>query len=314
MIDALEISVPDSIMARPGVWDQFKQIKQKTGPYVWMVDCRPRTGLFVFHGHRYHIDEEHRHYKLTYEAVRQLTVDDLTRRIQFLFPLDEGQIRELKVMRIDFAVNVSPSVEWFRRHFYVKGKQESTEYAFIQKTTMEVTTLIFGKRPDRYSIYDKVKEVIDSGRELLQTGVRPGDKPRPVTRVERQCTGVAVPMPMRTLGGLFENAAKFNPFENVVLLEGKDLPDTTEWTAQRWLMNLGVKAAVRQYGWDGARKQANRRSTRNNIIDGYLDLTRPSGPALTQARLSEIYQRTTLLQLNQPVNGIYPMGGLSREV
>jgi hypothetical protein len=119
---------------------------------------------------------------------------------------------------------------------------------------------------------------------------------------------------MRTLGGLLKDAEKFDPFENVEFWEQQELPDTTDWTAQDWLMNLGAKEAVRQYGWDVARKESDRRSRGNSVLDKYLNLTRHSGCAITKASLTAAYRASVTFRLNQPVNGEHPQGGWNREL
>ena len=139
------------------------------------------------------------------------------------------------------------------------------------------------------TIYNKVQEVIDKGRPLLHRGTGTGEDPPIVTRVERQCTGISVPLDLRTLGAFFKNIANFDPFKNVVLIKGGTPPNTGLCTAQRWLMNLGVQAAVCQYGWMGARREADRRSTRNNILDRYLELTGALHPGLTKPQLTATY-------------------------
>lgn len=305
MIDALEIKVPAAFSPHSDMWSSLRleEKSRKKGPYDFEIDCRKTLGFVLLYGHRHPIEPGARHYRVIFDAARQLTAFDIYLKLQSLFQVTPEDVRRLKVVRIDFAANVGQPVDWFREHFRVAGKRECREYVCVQ--TGQSQTLIFGKRPDRYSIYNKVQEVLDKGRDLLQR------KPCSVTRVERQCTGAGVPSKMQTLGKVFKNASAFDPFNAVVLMESGAPPRSDEWTAQKWLMCLGVRAAIAEHGWVGARKEANRRSTRNNILERYLDLVQPKMPGLTRAELTAAYQKTATYQLNVPIDGVYPQGGVS---
>lgn len=74
-------------------------------------------------------------------------------------------------------------------------------------------------------------------------------------------------------------------------------------------MNLGVRTAIEELGLQAARKECNRRSTRNNLLDRYLELATSSEPPLTRAQLTAAYRATTIRLLNIPQNGVYPQGG-----
>ncbi len=312
MIDALEISIPASIQPIPEVFLRLrlKEKPAKGEPYAFQLDCREEFGFFLFYGHRHSIKEQHRHFRVRFVETRQLPADYIFLSIGKLFPLTKSDIERLRIARIDFAADVSVPVDWFRRHFRIGGKQNLTEYLSIH-TTAETTSLVFGSRPDRYSVYDKIHELRSRGKEVLQTGVEFGGTPKTVTRVERQCSGSRVPTQLNTVIDLFRNVAEFDPFEDVVLMESAAPLNSEDWTAQKWLMALGVRGAIKEYGWEGARKEAYRRTKRNNILGRYMQLACPRGPCLTREHLTRAYRNTTLYQLNIKKDGVYPQGGCS---
>lgn len=305
MIDALEISVPEVVPLRPESWKKirFKEVRRKNGPYEFWIDARNDFGLHLLYGQRHAARADRRRRRVVLDAARQLTRDDVYYTLGRLFQLSEASIARLHISRVDFAVDVPIPVEWFKRNFRIRNKQELRTYYSIATNSTE--TLVFGKRPDRYTIYNKVRERISTGREVLQL------KECPATRVERQCSGTAVPSDVRTLHKLFENAPSFDPFKNVRIKDARLFPMSQDWTAQKWLMCLGVRAAIEEYGWEGARKEADRRSKRNNILDRYLDLSIPKEARLTREWLTERYRLSTKYQMNVPIDGLYPQGGLS---
>ena len=162
MIDALELAVPEHACRRQELWanSPARRIRSKQF-YLWQVDFRPKLRLIVYYGHGHPIPKKDRHYKLQFVNTATLTEDDFTHQVGQLFLLTESEICSLKVMRVDFAVNVrSVSVQWFRETCVVRCKQTYEEIRrWDECTSPGYTSLKIGKRPDLYRIYDKVDEI-----------------------------------------------------------------------------------------------------------------------------------------------------------
>lgn len=232
MIDRLELTVPDTFAPHPDVWSPLNRKKKehvaKSSAYAFKLDCRA-WGFWLFYGHRHPVRKHERHYRVVYDAVRLRTSEDICRHLEWFFGIPQTDVSRFRVARLDFAVNVPQPVEWFRQNMYVKDKQELNE--FIHQRTTKVETLVFGKSPDRYIVYDKVRERLAKGKPVLQLGMLPGQPLKTTTRVERRCEGSRVPVALRTLGAFLENAASFDPFTAVGFLPTASAPDTTSWTA-----------------------------------------------------------------------------------
>ena len=216
------------------------------------------------------------HRKLEFKRVRHLAADDFPHLIKKYLEIKDDQILELRVMRVDFAVDVGIPLEWFRTNAHLKFKQTSQQFQQLHADqTRKVQTLKFGKSPDSYRVYDKTAQRIDCGEPLLYPGMGKGEPPPTVTRIERECRGKAVPEMVDTLGKLLAAAVDMDPFERLVLHAGTGETDTRGWSAQKWLCSLGLRTAAQQAGGIPALRQQLQERSRGNakrIFDNYSGL------------------------------------------
>ena len=310
MIDALELSVPgDFRFRRDQLGLKGIRIAGKRSPYWNQADCRPTLSVVIQYGHKFPVTRSQRGYQLQFKGARHLTSADLIRQVEGAFEISESDVLQLPVTRIDFAADVfDVPVQWFREHCRVRFKRSSAQWR--ETTTMGVTGIVIGRRPDYYRIYDKVRELRSRKQEVLYTGKWNG-LPEPIlTRVERQCSGRAVPKNMSRLGGLLSHAEGADPFCSLTLSPGAGVQDEGGWGAQKWLMNLGLQAAVQQYGEIEVRSRLNRMSRNaNRVFAKYSDLLRAAPAGITNDQLRRLYAISTSRQLNRPREGQYPMGG-----
>ena len=209
-------------------------------------------------------------------------------------------------------------MEWFRQHSRVKRKRKPQSYEVCKTESSKgyVTSVVFGKRPDLYRIYDRVAEKRERGAEVLYDGMFSGAPVPTVTRVERQCSGRAIPKDLATLGGLFDHAAATDPFPGLLCRETEDeCVSTEDWPPQKWLMSVGLATVVKQLGEATVRTRLNRTGNANRFFSRYSDLLRADSAGVTADRLREIYRNGTMKQLNLPVLGPdgkvrHPWGGL----
>jgi len=140
-------------------------------------------------------------------------------------------------------------------------------------------------------------------------------KPEPtVTRVERQCSGISIPSGLRTLGDIVANAAEFDPFKAMIFEDAKVQTDTQNWKAQKWLMSLGLKTAVEEYGLTIVRARLNRQANAAKFFAKYSELLSSSVEGVNNDSLFRAYQRSTVFQLNLPCDGRRPQGRIAIDI
>ena len=162
-------------------------------PYIRQTDLY--STLRVYFGHPHPIKREDRHYMVQFHSTGTLTADDFLNCLASAFVLPDRDIRKLKVSRVDLAVDIGGvPVEWFRKHCRVNYKRNSGGYSHWEDNPNRQTTLTFGKRPDRYLVYDKVAEIKNRKNNPHHVLLvrKPGPEPV-ITRIERECSGRAVP-------------------------------------------------------------------------------------------------------------------------
>ena len=319
MIDKLELLVPDDVPRRDENWRKHRVVPAKAGSlYSTTLNEDSNLALRVHYNLRVPVAKEKRHFKIDFTDTRLLTAEDLKWRLNWLFRIRPDQASSLRISRIDFAADVcGVSVEWFKRHSRVKRKQSLRSYEVCEVETSKgaVTSVVFGKRPDLYRIYNRVAEKRARGADVLYYGMFSGAPAPTATRVERQCSGRAIPKNVATLGGLFEHAADVNPFPNLICTQTDDGEISTDnWTPQMWLMSVGLASAVRELGEATVRARLNRTGNANRFFEKYSDLLHIDSPGVTEDRLREIYRKGTIKQLNLPRTGAdgkvrYPAGG-----
>jgi hypothetical protein len=119
-----------------------------------------------------------------------------------------------------------------------------------------------------------------------------------------------VPTAVNTLGKLLLAAEDFDPFQYLVLTGAKGMPDTTAWNDQKWLMSLGLRHAVDLYGLSVVKSRLNRSGNASRFFRSYAELLDADARGITGEQLRVLYRQSTVKQLNQPKNGVYPKGGM----
>jgi hypothetical protein len=319
MIDRLEVLVPEDVPKRTENW-RIQRVRHAQGnsPYAHTLDEGLRLALRVHYDFRVPVAKEKRHLKVDFTDTRLLSAEDLLWRLTWMFRIEEQQAYSFHVARIDFAADVQGvPVEWFRQHCLVKRKRKPQSYEVWKKETSKgaVTSVVFGKRPDFYRIYDRIAEKLERGADVLYRGMNMGAPVPIITRVERQCTGRAIPKNLATLGGLFENAATADPFPALLCRDTDDGPlAADDWPPQKWLMSVGLATVVKELGEATVRARLNRTGNAKRLFDRYSDLLHADSPGVTVDRLREIYRKGTIRQLNFACVGpdgviSYPAGG-----
>ncbi|HWR14165.1 MAG TPA: hypothetical protein VN577_05025 [Terriglobales bacterium] len=232
--------------------------------------------------------------------MRHLTATDIEAVVSKYFDIPSEVVSTVKVIRVDFAVDVGIPVSWFRTHAEVMYKQNSEMFpGWNEQRKRGVLTLQFGSHGDLYRIYDKTAQRIDRKEPLVYANM--GTKPRPpiVTRIERQCIGRTVPKEVQTLGGLLSRAVELNPFVRLVLHSEHAEPMNEDWDAQKWICCLGLRAAVELLGGVPAvRKKLNDLGNGKaaRYFRNYSDFLKKE-PGVTSSQVGLLYKRSTLRQL-----------------
>jgi hypothetical protein len=263
--------------------------------------------------------KEKRHRKVDFTDTRLLSAGDVLWRLTKFFQIKEEQALSLRVARIDFAADVcGVPMEWFKRHCRVKAKRKSQSYENLKVESSKgaVTSLVFGKRPDLYRVYNRVAEKRERGADILYAGMFSGALAPIVTRVERQCSGKAIPQQLSTLSGLFKHGADVDPFPGLICTPtSTDGLADDDWSPQKWLMNVGLATVVKEIGEATVRARLNRAGgNARRIFEKYSQLLRSESPGVTVEQLREVYRNGTIRQLNLPVHEPdgatrYPQGG-----
>ena len=309
--------MPMEVPRREEPWARHKSKRaNKRLSYTTTVDFRPELSLIVHYGQRHPASEGERHYKIQFRALKWLTERDLISQVIRVFEIDEADVRDLKVSRVDFTTDVyGVPVQWFRERSHVRYKQSSRQYgSWMEETKRSFTTLTNGKFPDVLIIYNKIAEKKVRGREILswRQGLLGTATTEPVlTRVERQCSGRAVPRALDSLGKLLDGAADFDPFKNLALRAGKSNPAAESWPPQRWLMNLGLMEAVKALGEPAVWQRLNRNGgNAKRLFKKYSEFLCATTEGIIGEQLRELYRVSTMYQLNRPTERGYPQGGL----
>lgn len=234
----------------------------------------------------------------------------MLRQIPKYFEISPEEVLDLRVVRVDFAVDIPASLDWFRTHAEVKFKQSSEQFpGWGSKTKRGTRTLYFGSHTDYYRVYDKTAERIDTDEPFLYPGgYSPGGTrgapPPTITRIERQCTTRSIPKEVGTLRALLSTAETFDPFTRLVLHAGEGKPTMEGWDAQKWLGCLGLKAAVDETDIPTVRKRLNSLSGNKayRYFKQYSDLLNAQ-PGVSKVHLVKYYFQTTQRQLYPSVPG-----------
>jgi hypothetical protein len=318
MIDRLELTIPEHTPKVANLWQSHRYRPCSVGsPYQYAVDFRADLALTVHCGHRHAIRQARRHYKLDFTDTRLMSVHDLLWRICSLFDISHDEALTARVVRIDFTADVyGTPIFWFKENARVLRKSRTSSYeTILAETKKGVTALVFGKRPDLIRIYNRIAEKRERGEDVLYSGMASGAPAPVVTRIERQCSGIKIPAQLARLGQFFANTEDFDPFVNLVLAETGAEPGTDDWKPHRWLMNLGLQAAVQQLGKAAVLSRLNKAGNGYRYFQQYAGFLRATGRGPTREDLRNSYRSSTILQFNQPRTDqdgqlTYPAGGM----
>jgi hypothetical protein len=303
MIDALELLVPATATLNENFRSRSYLTRAEVKSWYDHVysDTKEKPILRVYGGHGNKKLAPPKNFRVEFKDVHLLTKWDFPGQILEAFRLGSDEIDNLKVHRIDFAVDVwRVPVSWFREHAAVKYKQCDGAFpGWTEDNKRGMTTLTFGTHCDFYRIYNKTAEILDRKEQFLWKGMENGDSPPAITRVERQCVGRGVPKKVSTLGTLLDKAAEFDPFQRLVIDAQECEPDIDRLDAQTWLKAEGLRAVVEKYGRQRARKMLNQKSggKASRIFQRYSMLFDTSA-GVTTSQLTAVYRKSTMRQFN----------------
>jgi hypothetical protein len=241
MIDALEVRIPSEVRLR----EEWQGLRSNTYPlarrhhYSNFVDLRSYGMPLHFHASCRRSKREHD--KVTFVQTSSLTFHDICATLSKLTECDPGLFA---IMRIDFAVDVCLTVEWFRRFAFVPRKRRYREISSRDGACIE--TLYFGSRPNFLRIYDKRAQMKAKKNFSSLTSLE-----TPLTRVERQCSGPQVPSTVAKVSYL-PNAVSHNPFAQLHFGPYQELYPVSPSGAVDFLTLAGWMALVNDLGRQGA--------------------------------------------------------------
>jgi hypothetical protein len=328
MIDKLELRVPKEIPMSTTFLAAHTRLRAPRSSAYYNIINAPELSVTILDNCIHHPPSSpQQHYKLIFTDIYRLAAPDLTAGIRTAFEIDDADVRDLKVMRVDLTVDVrNVPVQWFLQNSHVKYKRADREYGNYEHSNVlkldgdsypGVQTLAHGAHPDRYIIYDKIAQLeteIKRRSHIQEEIVSYGGSPmyksrvpkellpytrRPVlTRVEHQCSGRSVPEKLKTLGELIQNAASLkDPFKSLVLTSASPVPlNEDNWKDHKWLMTYGLAALVQKYGETIVRKRIH---NANRVFRKYGCLLSLQPIGITEDDLRRLYQASTSIQLNR---------------
>ena len=138
MIDKLDLRVPRELPIRGDFLVKHKRRwAPKTSSYKTVLDA-PELSLRIFERcTHYPSSSPRQHYKISFNNVYQLSARDVMRAIKSVFEIDDEDVRDLQVMRVDLTVDVrNVPVKYFFESIHVKYKQAATSYGIWQQLTV----------------------------------------------------------------------------------------------------------------------------------------------------------------------------------
>ena len=219
----------------------------------------------------------------------------------------------MKVSRVDLTADVpSVPVEWMRQHTWIKHQTEKRTLAHIvdpdlRDTVREegIESVYLGKLPNRYRYYDKIahlKHLVSKGKATVAEQRYLADlesRNVPVTRIERQCNGAAVPSEVGTIAELLANAPDLDVFRQFDIRPGgRPLPDPLTMRPAQYYYGVALRDHIEKEGLNKVVRYLNKNGGRNArvILATYADFL-PEGQAEFGAdELRSAYRRSTIDQ------------------
>lgn len=321
VIDKLELGISQRATIRAPIVDSMREINWERGSsrlgrsrhYAGVMDLRPYGADALLHAYCKHRNPAD--HKLELLDTGKKTVGELVSQIQAVFDVGAA---ELRVMRVDFCADVTGiSVSWFQPRTYIKFKRfahEIGETKYGQMGSRKIETLLMGKRPNVFRIYDKTAECLADFRKRSRK-VSPDADPLDfvkeygfpsdlvLTRVERQIGGGKVPRQLSTFGELTRNAPEFNPFTPLRIIGGRDcqIPTLEKSDFGEWLIGTRLRQLSKEWGMQQLRSVINGKSKGNSArwLTRYEKfLVEDSEQELTTESIYEIYRRSVTAQLS----------------
>jgi hypothetical protein len=318
MIDKLDVRMPKSAVTGRVVeqalsWNPSNRDKspmQHSLHYGARIDFRPLgIDAMLHHGCR-HGDG---HSKLEIHDVGQKGLAEITWIIACVTDCDPN---EFPIMRIDFAADIpGVSVGWFRDHARFKFKRSEREFGQAPWGTIgtgEVETLNWGKRPNLYRVYNKIREWQVQFRLKQRRKSPDADELEfekefgwnltdTLTRIERQCGVRNIPPDCALFGGLKESI-KFNPFDRMELISSgqKECPSPSECGGLDYFTGIGLLRESERIGMQGLRKLINQ-MTRGNAartLNNYQRFFRNDSVTISMEQIFDNFRQSTIKQLS----------------
>lgn len=320
MFDKIELRVPQWSEFTPEVEPIVREVNyasplsrvKRSMHYQGVADLRPLGIDAILHAYCRRT-EPHNH-KLELLDTGKKSYSDLNEQIQSVFRTDT---ENLDIMRLDLCADVPGiPVLWFQPRVRIKYKRFAGEVGKLEYEKLgsgKIETLIVGKRPNVFRIYDKVAESKMQFRKMLWK-VSPDSEPldfekefgfsetATLTRVERQYGGKRIPPCLDTFGKL-ANAPTHNPFEPLEIVCGKGgaVPSIEECSGPtEWLTGMKIREQILEMGFHQFRTWLNKYSNGNaaRFMDRYRRFL-PDGqsPVISTERIFEIYRESVTRQL-----------------
>lgn len=319
-IDTLHLGASQHTEFRPEIsqvmrsidWERGSTAVRRSPHYAGVLDLRPFGIDALLHAYNKHT--ESRDHKLELIETGKKSYSDINRDIESVFDINPDKLR---VMRVDLCADVfGTHVSWFQPRARIRYKRFAREIGDLKYEQMGercIQTLVAGKRPNMFRIYDKVAKCmvdfckrsrkVSPDAEPLDFQKEYGFLPDTVmTRVERQIGGGRIPDQLSNFGSLVREAPNFNPFAPLEIVGGSScsMPGLDDCEFIEWLVGTRLNELRDEWGMQQLRSVMNRKTKGNasRILERY-DRFLPSEQvaAVTADKLSEIYRESVIKQL-----------------
>jgi hypothetical protein len=320
MIDKADLRGSRSVAFRPEVQKLVRDIDyarnslrfRPTPYYIGVADLRPDLGIdAILHAYCKH--GPNKDHKLEIIDTGKKSVSDMAAIAESVFDCDAN---ELELMRLDLCADVTGTkVSWFLPRTRVKykrfGREIGTTMNYAKLGHGDVETIMAGKSPNVFRIYDKVTESKMQFKKLLRKtspDAEPPDFEREfgfkesaiITRVERQHGGRGIPPVLSTFGAL-AHAPDYNPFEPLEIMTGAPhRPAIDECSGvTEYFTGIGMNVVLGEMGMQQFRPFLNRHSGGNaaRMLERYRPFLAPPESELTSEQLYGIYRESVIRQL-----------------
>jgi hypothetical protein len=319
-VDSLSLRVMQWTPFRPEVQALIREIDYASGlsrikrsaHYQGVADLRSLGIDAILHAYCKHT-KPHNH-KLEILDTGQKTYSELEEVIQAVFEVNS---EHLGVMRLDLCADIRDiPVLWFQPRVRFKHKRFAGEVGKLQYEKLgsgKIETLIAGKRPNVFRIYDKVAESKMQFQKILRKTSADSELPEfekvfgfpqtaTLTRIERQYGGNRIPPNLDTFGKL-ANAPSHNPFEplEIVRGEGGGIPTVEDCSGPtEWMTGMQMRQMIHEMGMQQYRAWLNKHSNGNaaRIIERYRKfLPNDEADVVSTELIYELFRESVIRQL-----------------